>query len=283
MSKIMGEVITWSAGRSGVRVNREAVKEALEKQGLDVDVAKDIKPRTALMRCLREMQTERICRIVSEDKAKVVLQLTGEKRDTNDKSRLNYKYEATIILHKLTGEILASEGSDLADKFHRLMTTRMASYNALDISNMVQRLFQKKADLFPMRDQGGVYFVPVMHSDYIDSVQKFYESIGGNVKRFPVPDNSEHARKSVKDTLDEGMKSMVDELMASIKLVNADSREATTSRYTKRIKGLQFKLESYKEYLSEKTDEIRAGLKQARTLLAEKITLMAEVADSAGK
>lgn len=279
--KLLGEIITWSAGAAGIRVQRDTVIKALEDNKLDPKLAREIKHRTALMRVLREMETDQLVRIVFEDSSKVTVQLTGELLDPK-KERLNYSYVSTVSLDKASGNITATSSPEDVAVLTKAIASRRQQYGALDISNMVQKLFRQKADLFSVRDQGGVYFVPAMHSDYVDSVQHFYESIGGKVNRFPVPDGNAHAKRSVKDTVTEGMREMTKDLQACISLVDADSRAATTERYAKRIKGLQFKLECYKEFLEGEASKIGASIKAARTLLAEKMTLLA-ASEKAGK
>ena len=41
---------------------------------------------------------------------------------------------------------------------------------------MIQRLFDRHADLFRIRDQGGCYFVPAEHIGFVDKVEKFVAS-----------------------------------------------------------------------------------------------------------
>src|SRR5262249_32983044 len=42
-----------------------------------------------------------------------------------------------------------------------------------DVTRIVQRLFERQADLFPIRPAGGAYFTPQEHAAFVDKVQCF--------------------------------------------------------------------------------------------------------------
>ena len=48
-------------------------------------------------------------------------------------------------------------------------------------------LKERHADLFRIRDQGGCYFVPAAHMDFVGKVEKFVSILNGNLRRFPIP------------------------------------------------------------------------------------------------
>lgn len=275
--KLMGEIITWAAGRSGITVAMKEVVAALKANGLDEKVAKPINPRAAFMRsvAMKDVAEDRLVRVVKEDENSVTFQLTAESLGKDE--TLGYAYDTKVTLDKSTG-MVQGPSKEVVAKAQAYIDKRQKLFNAVDIANMIQKLFKAQADLFSVRDQGGVYFVPSVHSTFVDSVQKFYESIGGKVNRFPVPEGIDHSRKSVKATIDAGMQEMVDELTAGIEKLDADSRPATVERYATRIKTLQFKVESYAIYLEEKKSGLNASLKAAKKQLAQKLSDMSEQA-----
>ncbi|OWK40127.1 hypothetical protein FRUB_05046 [Fimbriiglobus ruber] len=51
---------------------------------------------------------------------------------------------------------------------------------------MIQKLFDRHADLFPVRPQGGCYFAPHRHAGFVDKVQVMLGRLNGQILRFPV-------------------------------------------------------------------------------------------------
>jgi hypothetical protein len=56
----------------------------------------------------------------------------------------------------------------------------IAARTGSDITKVVQRLFERQADLFPIRPQGGCYFTPACHVAFIDKIQDLLNRVGGS-------------------------------------------------------------------------------------------------------
>src|SRR3954454_11077624 len=77
----------------------------------------------------------------------------------------------------------------------------IASRNGGDLTRCLQRLFERNADLFPIRERGGCYFVPEVHSALVDRVGSLLRALGGSLRRFPVPAGTAHGDRSVKEAV----------------------------------------------------------------------------------
>jgi hypothetical protein len=55
------------------------------------------------------------------------------------------------------------------------------------VTRIVQKLFEKQAELFAIRPQGGAYFTPTAYTGFVDHIQNFLGRVNGRLLRFPVP------------------------------------------------------------------------------------------------
>jgi hypothetical protein len=180
-TKLLGEVITWSC--SGVAVRHADLVDALRATGLDESVARELAPRHAFARACQRLSEQRIIRPVAEDQHTVRFQFTQESRLGG---RYEYALEAMLTLDKATGRV-SCERPDLAERAQAELDRCLAARTGADVTRIVQRLFERHADLFPIRPQGGAYFTPAEHAGFVDRAQGLLGRLGGQVLRFPVP------------------------------------------------------------------------------------------------
>src|SRR5207245_2558150 len=98
--KLLGEIITWSAGASSIPY--PTVVQALKDASLDEKVAKELAPRHAFARACRKLSEERIIRQVKDDAGFLHFQFTAEQLV---KEKYDYKFETMLTLNKETGDI----------------------------------------------------------------------------------------------------------------------------------------------------------------------------------
>lgn len=263
---LLGEVITWNAG--GVKVKHTALVEALGDAGLDEKVARELAPRHAFTRACRKLGEKRIIRLVSETPNELSFQFTQE---TRAGGRFEYELETMLTLDKATGAVSCALPG-LAKLAQEQLDECIAARNGGDVTRVIQRLFEREADLFPIRDKGGCYFVPQRHAGFIGRVGRFITGLGGGLRRFPVPAGTTHGDRSVKEAVAGGLAALVQEYREAIAEFGKDTRESTLERAAARIREARFKVESYAEYLAEE----RAGLEQSLWRAAQELRSKAE-------
>ena len=180
-TRLLGEVIAWAC--PGLAVPHLTLVEALRDAGLDESVARELAPRHAFARACKRLSDQRIIRPVAEDATSVTFQVTAESRSGD---RFEYELETMLVLDKQTGTVscdLPGLASLAQEELDRCVAARTGS----DVTRVVQRLFERTADLFPVRPQGGAYFVPAAHTGFVDQVQSLLDRLGGRLYRFPVP------------------------------------------------------------------------------------------------
>jgi hypothetical protein len=154
-TRLLGEVIAWAC--PGVSVTHSALVDALEGAGLDAGVARELAPRHAFSRACKKLSDQRIIRPVSEDASTVKFQFTQESRDGD---KFEYTLETMLTLDKQTGSV-SCELPGLATLAQEELDRCIAARTGGDITKVVQRLFERRADLFPIRPQGGCYFCAI--------------------------------------------------------------------------------------------------------------------------
>ncbi|MCY2972124.1 MAG: hypothetical protein NTZ30_15825 [Planctomycetota bacterium] len=266
--KMLGEIITWKIPR--VAISHADLITGLMASDLDCDVVKEIAPRNAFARACSKLDNERIIRKVAEDHATISFQFT---REALEDGKFNYHFESLLFLDKHSGNI-TSENLELEQlakvEFGRCMAARTAN----DVTRLVQRLFERHADLFSIRDQGGVYFVPELHHDFITKVERFVRNIGGSLQRFPIPAGSPQGDHAVQEAVAHGLQAIIDEHLQAVQKFGADTRPDTLRRAEEKVRATKLKIEGYSFYLDKKREDLKAGLQQASELLRSRMSFL---------
>jgi hypothetical protein len=262
-------VISWTC--PAVTVKHRAVIDALRESGLDETVARELAPRHAFSRACKKLARERIIRQVCEDESTITFQFTAEKREGD---RFQYELETLLTLDKATGKVTCPLAG-LATLAQEHLDDCIASRNGGDFTRIIQRLFERQADLFPIRERGGVYFVPAEHVGFVDGVQTFLGKVNGRLARFPVPAGTPHGDASVKDAVACGIASLIEDHRAAIARFGEDTCPSTLERAAERIRLTRHKLECYSEYLAGERERLERDLSLASAELRKKVESLA--------
>jgi hypothetical protein len=216
--RLLGEIITWTC--NGVAVKHADLINALRDAGLDEGVARELAPRHAFTRACRKLARDRIIRQVGEDEKSITFQFTSKRRDSD---RFEYTLETLLSLEKESGKV-SCELAGLATLAQERLDEAIVARTGGDVTRAVQKLFDRQADLFPIRPQGGCYFIPAMHSAFTDKIQIFLSKLNGQLLRFPVPAGTSEGDRSVKEAVACGLAAMIDEHRAPPSPASARTR-----------------------------------------------------------
>ncbi len=269
---LLGEVISWNCPRLTVR--HLDLIDALRAAGLAESVARELAPRHAFSRACKKLADARIIRQVGEDAHCITFQFTSEHKDGD---RFAYDFETLLTLEKATGRVtcpLPGLATLAQEELDRCIAVRTGS----DISRLVQRLFERQADLFPVREAGGVYFVPQRHVTFVDQIQQFLGNINGRLARFPVPAGTSEGDRSVKEAVADGLANVIADHEQAIAGFGDDTRPDTLERAAERIKTTRFKIEAYAEYLAEEKGRLERSLAQAAQKLRQRVLELSDPA-----
>lgn len=267
--KLLGEIITWNC--AGMSIKQIDLVEALRASGLDESVARELAPRHAFARACRKLSEARIIRQVAEDERSIEFQFTAEHREGN---QFYYDLETMLTLDKTTGRVTCGSTSLAAlaqAELDRCLEARTSS----DVTRIIQKLFERRADLFAIREQGGVYYVPQEHAAFVDKIQAFIARINGRLPRFPIPAGTPEGDRSVKESVAASLSALIVEHEQAIASFGSDTRQSTLERAAERIRQTRFKIEAYATYLAEEKDRLEAQLADASRKLRAKVEAIA--------
>jgi len=268
-TRLLGEVIAWAC--PGLVVTHTALVEALEAADLDPGVARELAPRHAFARACRVLSDRRIIRPVSEDVTTIQFQFTSESREGD---HYEYRRETTVTLDKQTGAVTC-ELPGLATLAQEELDRCIAVRNGSDVTRVVQKLFERQADLFAVRPNGGCYFTPIRHAAFVDRIQEFLNRVGGRLLRFPVPAGTPEGDRSVTQAVADGLAAVVAEHRAAVAQFGNDTRHDTLERAAEKIRTTKFKLNAYAEYLAGEKDRLDRAVADAEGELREKVEQIA--------
>ena len=264
-TRLLGEVISWTC--PAVTVQHRAVIQALCDSALDESVARELAPRHAFSRACKRLARERIIRPLREDPTTITFQFTKESREGD---RFAYELETLLTLEKATGKVTC-DLPGLATLAQEHLDECIGARNGGDITRMIQRLFERNADLFPIRERGGVYFTPAEHAPFVDRVQVFLREVNGRLSRFPVPSGTPQGDRSVKDAVAGGIATLIEEHRAAVATSGSDTRTSTLERAAERIRLTRHKIQSYSCYLAEERERLEHDLAVASRELRDKV------------
>jgi hypothetical protein len=265
--KLWGEVISWTIRNSTIAVAE--LDDAIRQAGLDPDQRKEMEPRNAFSRACGELKEGRIIRVTKDDPKDdwLEFQFTKESR-VNDE--FQYNLETKVSVHKRDGEVICPDAG-LKAQAESLIQFHISHRRTADVTRLVQTYFEKHADLFPIRDKGGVYFVPIQHTDFLDKIELLLDAVGGRISRFPVPEGVGKSDKSVRESVARGLNEMLEEYELQIAKFDESTRTGTLDKFQDKLHETQYKIEAYAAYLEHSKETLEERLSTAKTKLKEKI------------
>ena len=237
-----GEIVSWNPPSS---VQHSVLRLALTHAGLDPELSPAMQPKNGFKRATTAMKEGRIIREVADDGKIMTFQITKEFLDTQ-LHEFEYSTECKMYLNKVTGDI-ACPRQDMEDLATEKMAEKMGLRNASDVSRIVQALFKANGDLFPLRDSGGMYFVPAQHLGLVQQCEDFMTEIGGSMGRWEIHNTGNAAQanaEAIRDTLN----GWVDEYKAYAEQINHENPKSVKCAAAK-IAEIRFKLSNYRTLL----------------------------------
>lgn len=267
-AELLGEVVSWDI--HGQLLALGDIQESLRDCGLDPDEAHELTNRQAFGRACRELKQNRTIDKLEIGAGPIAkFQLT--KKEKTSTGTIDFDYEAIVELNCDTGVVSCPESAEIEKQAQELLALAMQSRSAQDVTRIVQRLFKRHADLFPINRRGIAYFVPEAHREFTGKVDEFLQKLGGQLSRFPVPRGTEQGNASVKDAVQGGLAAMVDELNQVVANWDETTRKATMEKAFERYEKVAVKIDAYATYLEYEQDNLKEKLAAAKAELAQKI------------
>ena len=262
----LGEIVSWRAPKEVRFVDLQA---AMKTAGIDEKLLREMLPRHAFSRAARKLAEGRIIRQVEENDTTITFQFTKEHLKGN---QYEYALETHLKLDKATGGVDCPIAG-LQTMAKGLVDGEMAVRKATDVSRLVQRTFEiSKGDLIPIREQGGVYFIPETHVELADRIDELLRACGGGLRRFKVSADGASTSKSVAEAMNEHFLQMIGEFKSSCdEIVTGEASPTIAKRRSERVRELRVKLGAYKDILQDYAEQIEKGIDEADSDLKKKL------------
>lgn len=267
----LGEVVCWKTGKA--EHEHPDVLAALTAAGLDSGVARELAPRDAFSRAAKKMGDDRVIDVAGQTRGELTFQFT---RRYVEEQEWRYTKDCLLTLDKQTGRVRCPTNPELEATAQRLVDRATETRTAADVSRVIQKLFEREADLFPVREQGGVYFVPDRHKGFADRIAGFLAGLGGELTRFPVPAGVPSGEKAVQDAVMTGLAGLVAELDRAVEGFGADTRLSTFEAQAGRVVETRVKVQAYAQYLGDRQAEMLAAVAAAEGRLRTRVKELGE-------
>lgn len=283
--KLLGEVVTFRAPGPHAYAS---VKQALQDSGLDQKVLRERLPRHAFTRACKELEEGRVIDILRDDTDEMLFQFSKRHMtsDVDEGEEFEYKRELKLVLNKTSGKVEArktgkeSEAKlaakvEMEQRAQKLLDEHMTRWSTSDVHGLACRLFRQNADLMPLPDTEGVYFVPMTQQPFVSQVADFMTRLGGRVNRLPVPEGTQTGDLTVQQCVGEYLDSLVKDHDQAVQGLTLSSRPTTIQEQADRINQTRIKVEAYASYLAERKDELLRHVEEAKDKLQAKVLALA--------
>lgn len=267
MNTPVGFIVSWSVPQS---VNVDLLRASLTAAGLALDLAPDLKlpqvcARTAgfIAKSSSDKSHRRLARPITFSSR----QITSEETTVD---RLTYTREAAIKVDDAT-QTIVSDDPAISRLLPEITRTINETRTASDVTRIVQKVVEDAgADLIPVREQGGAYFIPNGHG-IMGKITALVQGIGGDVSQFACT-LGHGSDESVANTITDYLFKQIDELKASVvSLGEKGIRSDVKSRRLNDVAVLRDRIRSYSTLIQAHGTKLETALMHAEEMLLAKL------------
>lgn len=260
-----GFILSW---RVPTTVDLAQLRTGLTLAGLSTDLAPDLRPASLVSRAsgfIARSTSGKHARKLSRPTGHAARQITREESIGDE---LHYSREMALGLG-VDGKTLVCDNPmiDTPNVALTITTTRTAS----DVTRVIQQIVEAAgADLIPVREQGGAYFVPSGHG-LIGQVDTVLQAIGGELSRFAVT-LGHGSDASVANTITDYMLKQIADLKESVDELNeAGIRSDVKSRRLTRVAELRERVAAYAGLVTTQGVKLTEAIDKAEAVLLAKL------------
>lgn len=213
--EFLGHLVFWNLENVSINVNE--LKEIFERNNIPSKYIKPHNYKSSLSRAIKQLEKEKIIRIIKDDSSFLVIQFTKEiniefgegenefRYNTDMKITINkdiYKaysgcpnaFEKSIVrdnnikldendmpIKNSDGSFVRIEDSEeeriIKDKIIELFYIEKDSIKSVDINRIIQKVFKENADIISLRKQGSIYYIPHKFYNIVVSMSNIINSL----------------------------------------------------------------------------------------------------------
>lgn len=139
---------------------------------------------------------------------------------------------------------------------------------AADVSAVVRRIFERSEhfnELIPLRERGGVYFVPDKAANMVDAARAFVEGVGGKFSSYSVEwQPGDHTEKAIAQAVTDHLYGLLAEFRESmLAAAQCKKPDAAIARRAKHAQDLRVQIASYAQLLGAVSGDLIRKLEAA--------------------
>lgn len=139
---------------------------------------------------------------------------------------------------------------------------------AADVSAVVRRIFERSEhfnELIPLRDRGGVYFVPDKAANMVEAARAFVEGVGGKFSSYSVEwQPGDHTEKAIAQAVTDHLYGLLAEFRESmLAAAQCKKPDAAIARRAKHAQDLRVQIASYAQLLGAVSGDLIRKLEAA--------------------
>lgn len=267
-----GEIVTWRV--RNVFVERQELLKALRKHGLNAHVLEP-KKGTYLQRAIHQCTQDDVIRPIGEDADCISYAIVGETADLGLRSWYGEMRES-VTLDKKTGALSFRHQSALSDRIRNQLSVGSGKLLSVDVGRVIRRVLEGDASGKPLRDTGGVYFVPFTHFRRIDALEAaLSEAVTGagqqaRVLRFKVVMDVRSASDLI-SVLEESFNNNTERLVSEA--LSALERDGSKAKLFQSraaaIGGILEQVQLYESVVGARLENVRKRAKSAKAVIMD--------------
>lgn len=247
VDRVLGHVIIPTCP---AEVPYSKLRDALMNAGFDPEMSREMMPRDAFARACRKLEKDRVVNRLPDDGGPYLKsQFTKTWLDKNQ-SRFQFADEAIVEIHKDTGSIVVQNNLELQNEVQQMVDRALAHRTSNDVTNIVKKLCGNYKDIIPLRNSGGVYFIPQSTSAFMNKLVELMYRIHGKITVVPCYDDGDYGSKTAADAVQSMVEDSVTEYRNAIAKLDAESSESAKGRLMSEILRTHTKVEAYKDLLA---------------------------------
>ena len=258
--QILGFFAWWSI--HGLRVRKADLAQIMKDLGFTYTL-KDTPLRGTFLEAIRIVKAAHaaeglLIRQIRKDSGEYTFGLVDESIDKAN-AHLGYSHTATVKFYPVTG-VLSCDNTG-----HALWPLVCAAYRELQefysADNMRAILFDvlKDAHLVSVRQNGGIYFIPIQYQGLVDKIEKLLERIGNSYLSVAPQVDLESTRKSIYKAFISGLRDKIAQYKADLSEDGLSQKAALKNRLME-FRDLQKEIEFYSDVLHFQASELSEEL-----------------------
>jgi len=242
---LIGTLVWWSINE--VLISREEFKARVEALNLKADrFLINSRPRSAFRRALEAAESLNLIRKIADTPESIVFGIVQENADQK-KLELNYETQDVVIFSKADQTLTFKMAKADADRIREEFEKYRNSFTSHEIRTMIHAEL-RRSGAFPVRDKGGIYFVPTNQMEVVDQLTSLVQGLNGSYIFVMGVRNQDKEKEGMQRSWEQALAQEIKTLKSEVDATLDEGtrvREGTLTTRMASINDLKTKIEVY--------------------------------------